>query len=251
MHATEISLLAFAAVFGGALLGVFLRSVLPQHHLTSDTKDAVKLGMGLVGTMAALALGLLVASAKGYYDAQSTELTQLSANVVLLDRLLAHYGPETKETRELLRGAVGRIAESMWAHNPAHSGELGPSSAGAEIIHDKIRELMPTNDAQRVVQSQALGIAITLAQTRWLMFAQSSIAVSIPLLVVLVAWLTIIFISFGVFAPPNGTAIISLCAAALSVSSAVFLILEMYSPYSGVIELSDAPLRIALAQLGQ
>jgi hypothetical protein len=107
MSSITLSLIVFACVFGGSLLGILLHAVLPQHHLSSETKDIVKLGMGLVGTMAALVLGLLVASAKGSYDAQSAELTLMSANIALLDRALAIYGPETKEARALLRGAVG------------------------------------------------------------------------------------------------------------------------------------------------
>src|SRR5258706_2839022 len=103
MSSITASLIVFACVFGGALVGVFLRSALPQQHLSAESKDIVRLGMGLVGTMAALVLGLLVASAKGSYDAQSSELTQMSANIVLLDRILAHYGPEAKQTRDMLR----------------------------------------------------------------------------------------------------------------------------------------------------
>src|SRR5436190_24312783 len=105
MTSTGTSLIVFACVFGGALAGLLAHALLPSHHLTSETKDVVKLGMGLVGTMAALVLGLLVASAKGAYDAQSAELTQMSANIMLLDRALALYGPETKEPRAVLRAA--------------------------------------------------------------------------------------------------------------------------------------------------
>jgi hypothetical protein len=113
MSSITISLIVFTCVFGGALLGIFLHAVLPQHHLSNETKDIVKLGMGLVGTMAALVLGLLVASAKGSYDNQSAELTQMSANIALLDRALALYGPETKETRAVLHGVVARILDQM------------------------------------------------------------------------------------------------------------------------------------------
>jgi hypothetical protein len=97
-----LSVVVFACVFGGALLGFLLRAALPEHHRNADSRDIVKLAMGLVGTMAALVLGLLVASAKSSFDDQSAELTGLSANVVVLDRVLAHYGPETKDARELL-----------------------------------------------------------------------------------------------------------------------------------------------------
>jgi hypothetical protein len=247
MSSTIISLIVFACVFGGALLGIFLHAVLPQHHLSSESKDIVKLGMGLVGTMAALVLGLLVASAKGSYDTQSAELTQMSANIALLDRALALYGPETKEARNLLRGAVARILDQMWS-----SASLSvPTAAGGEILYEKIQGLSPKNDTQRSLQGQALSMAVDLGKTRWLMYEQATTSVSMLLVVVLVCWLTAIFISFGLFAPFNGTVVASLFVSALSVSGAIFLILEMYTPYAGVIQLSSAPLRAALAHLGQ
>jgi hypothetical protein len=240
-----ISLIVFACVFGGALLGIFLHAVLPQHHLSAETKDIVKLGMGLVGTMAALALGLLVASAKGSYDVQSAQLTQLSANVALLDRVLAHYGPEAKEARDLLRSAVTGILDQMW------SKDNTSPPAGGEVVYDKIQGLSPKNDAQGSLRGQALSIAMDLGRTRWLMYAQRTTSVSVPLLVMLVLWLTVIFISFGLFAPFNATVVASLFVAALSVSGAIFLILEMYTTYTGLIQISSAPLRAALAHLGQ
>jgi hypothetical protein len=250
MSSITISLIVFACVFGGALLGIFLHAVLPQHHLAPDSKDIVKLGVGLVGTMAALVLGLLVASAKGSYDNQSTELTQMSANIVLLDRGLALYGPDTKEERALLRDAVVRILDQMWSKDGAGSSPMAAPSGG-EILYEKIQGLSPKNDAQRSIQSQALSIAVDIGKTRWLMYAQQATSVSMPLLVVLVLWLTVIFISFGLFAPFNATVVASLFVSAASVSGAILLILEMYTPYTGLIQISSAPLRAALAHLGQ
>ncbi len=250
MSSITISLIVFACIFGGALLGIFLHRSLPQHHLAADSKDIVKLGMGLVGTMAALVLGLLVASAKGSYDAQSAELTQMAANIALLDRGLALYGPETKETRTLLRGAVTRILDQMWSKDGASSAAPAAPSGG-EILYEKIQALSPKNDMQRSLQSAELSIVVDIGKTRWLMYAQQATSVSIPLLVVLVLWLTVIFISFGLFAPFNATVVSSLFVSALSVSGAIFLILEMYGPYSGLIQISSAPLRAALAHLGQ
>ena len=225
--------------------------VLPQHHLSSETKDIVKLGMGLVGTMSALVLGLLVASAKGSYDAQSAELTQMSANIALLDRVLAHYGPETKETRDLVRGFVARILDQMWSKDGTGASPVAPTAAGGEILYEKMQGLSPKNDTQRSLQGQALSMAMDLGKTRWLMYEQATTSVSTPLLVVLVLWLTVIFISFGLFAPYNATVVASLFVSALSVSGAIFLILEMYEPYAGLIQISSAPLRAALAHLGQ
>ena len=251
MNSIAVSLIVFACVFGGALFGMLLRAVLPEHHLNSDSKDIVKLGMGLVGTMAALVLSLLVASAKGSYDVQGSELTQGSANVVLLDGILAQYGPETKEARDQLRVVVTRVLDRMWSKDRASSAPSDPSSAGGAAFFEKIQGLSPKDDRQRLLQAQAFNLAIGLGQTRWLMYEQGTTSVSVPLLVVLVLWLTLILGSFGLFAPANATVITSLCLSALSVEAAIFLILEMYSPYSGVIQVSSAPLRAALAHLGQ
>jgi hypothetical protein len=249
MSSLAISLITFACVFGGALLGMALRAVLPQHHLSVESKDAVKVGMGLVATMAALVLGLLVASAKASYDQQRTELTDMSSKIVTLDRVLAHYGPETKEARDLLRNSVSRILDQLWLKGG--QSQMGPPSSGGEVLYDKIQGLAPTDDAQRSLKAQALAIAMTIGQTRWLMYEQTIESVSVPLLVVLVLWLTTLFISFGLFAPANATVAVSYFAAALAVSSAILLILEMYTPYAGIIHISDAPLRAALAQLGK
>jgi hypothetical protein len=251
MSSTTVSLIVFACVFGGALLGIFLHASLPQHHLSNESKDIVKLGMGLVGTMAALVLGLLVASAKGSYDAQSVELTQMSANIALLDRVLALYGPETKETRALLRGAVARVLDQMWSKDGIGASSSVPTAAGGEILYDRIQGLSPKNDTQRSLQGQALSMAMDIGKTRWLMYEQTTTSVSMPLLVVLVLWLTVIFISFGLFVPLNATVVSSLFVSTLSVSGAIFLILEMYGPYSGLIQISSAPMRAALAHLGQ
>jgi len=251
MSSIAISTVVFACVFGGALFGMFLRAVLPQQHLNSDSKDVVKLGMGIVATLAALVLGLLIASAKGSYDTQNVALTQISAKVILLDRILAHYGPETKEARDLLRGSAARILDQISSKAPASSSPFGESSSGSEILLDKIQELAPKDDRQRSLQAQALGIVLDLGQMRWLLYAQETASISMPLLLILVFWLTTIFISFGLFAPANATVFTSLLVSALSVSAATLLILELYTPYSGLIHISSAPLRGALSQLGR
>jgi hypothetical protein len=248
MSSIAISSIVFAFVFGGALVGMYLRAVLPQGHLSGDSKETVKLGMGLVATMVALVLGLLVASAKGSYDAQSTELTDMSSKIVLLDRVLAHYGPETKEVRDMLRSSVVQILDQVWSKNGTAAS---PLSASAEPLFDKIQGLSPQDDSQRSLKAQALGIGMSVGQTRWLMYEQATASISIPLLVVLVVWLTALFASFGLFAPRNATVLASLFVAALSVSGAILLILELYTPYRGIIRLSSAPLRSALTHLGQ
>lgn len=231
------------------MLGMWLRNVLPEHHLNAETKDVVKLGVGLIGTMAALLLGLLVASAKSSYDARSNELTQMAANTILLDRILAHYGPETGAVRGLLKIAVTRTIDQVWPKNGKEGGLS--SQRGGELIFDKIQELMPRTDAQRAIQSQAESMAIKLGQTRWLLFEQTGTSISIPFLVVVVFWLSMLFVSFGLFAPINATAITTLLVSATSVAGAIFLILELDHPFSGLIQISSAPLRSALEVLGK
>ena len=251
MSANFLSLLVLACVFGAALLGMLLRYVLPEHHLSSDTKDSVKLAMGLVATMAALILGLLVASAKSTYDAESSGVTQMAAKIVFLDRMLANYGPETKETRELFRRSVERMVQRMWPDKPSEQSQLDPNASRAEGMYAAIEKLAPKNELQTALKSQSLSTAMELGQMRWLEFEQADSSISAPMLYILTLWLSILFVSFGLFSPTNGTVVTAFMLAALSVAGAIFLILELNTPFNGLMQISDAPFVSALAHLGQ
>ncbi len=244
-----VGVIAFACVFGGALLGMLLNKRVPAHHLSTDTKDVVKLGMGLVGTMAALALGLLLASAKSSYDAQADELRQMSATVLLLDRALAHYGPQAKEARELLQAEVAHALEIIWSGEGRNLGL--PVKPRGKDVYDAIEQLSPDTAAQRTLQAQILKIGVDVGRLRLLLFEESARSMPMPFLVMLVFWLTIIFLSFGLFAPANATVVITLFVCALSVSGALFLIMELAHPFAGLLQLSDTPLRNALQNLGR
>ena len=249
MNPLLISLIVFACVFGGATLGLFLHRRLPDHHLASETKDAVKLTMALVSTMVAMVLGLLVGSAKSFFDTQNNEIAQLAANTVLLDRVLAEYGPKANDARQTLRTAAAGFDRLTLSH---YDGEL---SRGSDLrrddhLYQAIRALSAETDDQRFLKSQASGLAIQLGQTRWLMFEQRAVPVPTILLGVLVFWLVALFISFGVFAKPNTTLIASYFVSSFAVSAAVFLIIEMYHPYTGLIQVSNEPIRAAITQLG-
>lgn len=196
MSVNAISLMVLACVFGGALLGIFLNSLLAEKQLGSDSRDVVRLTMGLVATTVAIVLGLLVASAKSYYDTQNSEVTQLAANFVLLDRVLAHYGQETADTRAALRVFLPRLAELF-----ARLDSPGVQKGEGEVILDKIELLSPKDDNQRALKAQATNLAIQIGQIRWLIFEQKTIPVPRPLLLMLICWLTILFISFGLFGP--------------------------------------------------
>jgi len=250
MNAFMVSALAFAAMFGGAMVGMYLRRQLPGHHLQDDSRDVVKLAGGLVGTLAALVLGLLVASGKSFYDAQVSELTEMSADIVILDRALSHYGPESSEVRQTLRQMVTQVLErSQATHRSVISSLSGVT--GADALYDKVEALEPTTARQRDLKSQCLTQTMTLGRTRWLMYEQSAGAVSMPLLVVMVFWLAVTFCIWGGLATRNTTLIVTMCISALSAAGAIYLILELYSPYEGLIQVPDGTFRAAIAQLGR
>jgi hypothetical protein len=246
-----ISEVSFAIIFSGALLGMLLRFVLPEPHLNSDTKDVVRLSTGLIATLSALVLGLLVASAQASYQTQANQIRQITANVILLDNILARAGPQAQPLRVLLRSGVDILVERIWGARgaaPANAAVPFQASAQSDQFFDKLLELTPQNDAQRQMQSRAIQITTDLAQTR-ILFAQSDSAIPKPFMAVLVFWITMIFVSFGLFARPNLTIVAALLVSALSASSAILLILDLSHPFSGLITISSAPLSHALAAL--
>ena len=251
MNATVIAGLAFAGILGATLLGMHLRAALPDHHLSAETKDTVRLGMGLVATMTALLLGLLIASAKGSYDTQRSQMIQMAAKGVFLERVLIVYGPETAQTRTLLRGTTEGMIQELWPDSGSQEAQVDPTTSTAQALYNSLHKLVPQNDEQRALKAQALETATDLGKTRWLLFAQADTSIPTPLLVIVVLWLAIIFLSFGLFAPKNKTVIITMIIVSLSVSSALFLILELDRPFDGVIQVSSAPMHNALSQLGR
>lgn len=251
MSTLAITLTVFLCVFAGALLGMFLRRVLPEHHSSAESKDVVRLGTGLIATMSALVLGLLIGSAQTSFNAQRSELTQMASNVIVLDRVLAHYGPETGELRGLLRQGVIRMINQVSPEDRSRPGRVEGTTASGEVLYDKLQALTPQNDVQRSLQAQALSLALTIGQTRWLMFEQGDRSIPMPFLVILVSWIAIIFVTLGLYAPPNATVFSILIVCALSVAGAIFLILELDQPFAGWIQTSAAPLRNALSNLGQ
>jgi Protein of unknown function (DUF4239) len=251
MSPIHLALFSLVSVFGGAALGVFLRAVLPQHHLNAETKDTVKLSMGLVATMTALLLGLLVASAKGSYDAQRSQLIQMSAKLAFLDRVLSNCGPDASESRAVLRMSAERMIARIWPEDNSRPAELAPSASAGQALYEAIQKISPQTDAQRAAKTQALQSTVEIGQMYWLLFQQAGTSISTPLLIVVVFWLAIIFLSFGLFTPRNATAITALMASALSVCVAIFLLLELDHPFSGLIGISSEPMRNALEHLGR
>jgi hypothetical protein len=252
MGAIAIALIVFACVFGGALVGMAVRGRLPAHHLADESKDVMKLGMGLVATMAALVLGLMIASAKSSYEAQRTGFEQVAANLILLDKTLARFGQDAGAARAQLRRTVAAALQRIWPEEGAPATGLAAKQTtdDSSTLLAQVLALSPHDEAQRWLQSQALQIGAELARTRWLLFEeQQGASIPVAFLAVLVFWLAVLFASFGLFSRPNVTIIVTLLVCALSVSGAVFLVLEMDRPFSGMVKISSAPLRGVLAQL--
>jgi hypothetical protein len=233
---------------------MFLRAVLPEHHLSEKSDNIIKLGMGLIGTLAVFVLGLMLAAAQSSFREQRSDIMQMSANIIFLDRILADYGPETKGARDLLRRSVVRMLDQIWPADSSKPVQLDPTEARGGFLYNKIQSLTPHTDAQRSLQAQALSLAFNLVQTRFLMFTHQFKSVPVAFLIVLavlVFWFTTIFFSFGLYSPTNATVIATLFVSALSVSGAIFLIVALNQPFEGLLRMPSEPLRIALAHLGQ
>jgi hypothetical protein len=253
MNSIQVAVLVFVCVLGGAVAGMLLHGRLPTHHRDGDAKDVIKLVMGLVATIAALVLGLLIASAHSAYDTQESEVRQLAVNVALLDRLLAHYGPEAADARMALKEVVTADVMRIWPAQGAGSANLPPAQAQlrGEDAFGMVAKLSPRTDEQRFGQARALQMLAEMATMRRLMAEQAGGSLSWPFFVVLVFWLVMLFLGFGLFARFNATVFAAHFVGALSVAGAIFLILEMNRPYSGLMQISSAPLHRALEQLGR
>ncbi len=253
MSSLVVALIVFVCVFGCGMLGLAFRTFLPDHHLSEDSMDIVKLGAGLMATLAALVLGLLVASAKVSFDRLNDEFTQTAATVMIIDRTLADYGPEAKEARELLRRTYASAVELFYSGGGAEKAKVDASESLARMMlfQQKLRELAPRNDMQRLLQSDTLARSHDLAQTRWILFQPGQGAIPTPFLAVLVLWLGLLFAGFGLVSANHRTAIATLFVCALSVSGAIFLIEDIAHPLEGLMQISRTPAQIALSRLGQ
>ncbi|MDI1287772.1 MAG: DUF4239 domain-containing protein [Reyranella sp.] len=238
-------------MLGGAAAGSRLRQALPEHHLNNDAKDIVRLGTGLVATISALVLGLLINSASNSYEAQRNEVRQMAANIILLDQLVERYGPEARPIRQFLRGGIEPLIVQVWGElsAPGNLAIATTPSSNASHAYMALHELAPQNDAQRSIKVQALQTATDIQRSRLMLFERSRAAIPGAFLAILISWLTMIFVSFSLFTPLNPTSIVALLLIALSAASAIFLILEMGQPFEGLMQISNQALRTALNPL--
>ena len=249
MNAIVVAVIAFVGILAATLLGMRLRAAIPEHHLSPETKDTVRMGMGLVATMTALLLGLLIASAKGSYDTQRSQVILLAGKVGYLERVLTVYGPETAEVRSILRMSSESLMQKLWSES-ARETPGDPVISEGHALFSSIHKLAPQNYEQRALKIEAVDTIADIARTRWLLVAQADTSIPRGLLILVVVWLAVIFLSYGLFAPTNRTVVVTMITVSLLVSSALFLILELDRPFDGVIQISSAPLRHALSYQG-
>jgi hypothetical protein len=249
MIISVIALILFIGLVAVVLLGGCLRRLLPAEQLSGESKDAVKLALGLVGTMTAILLGLLISSSKGAFDTARTEVMQMAAKVALLDRVLALYGPETAEARRALRDATAEGVRRTWPAKRSGPVRLDPNQHMGDAVYGPISHLAPRDDAQRALKTEAATLMVQLAEIRALLQAQAVPSVSKPLLIALMIWLVVIFLGFSLLAPPNATSTLALIAGAFSVACAVFIILELDYPFAGIVRVPSDPMIKTLAHL--
>ena len=151
MPALLIAFIIFAFMLGGMLLGSTLRVILPDDHTQADSKDILMTSAGMMATLIALIIGLLVTSAKGTYDVTTLSITQTSAKIITLDYYLSRYGPEAKQVRKLLPQAIASGIDRIWPNESKHGADLAKMESETEMadVYDKIRELSPKNDPQK------------------------------------------------------------------------------------------------------
>ena len=247
MTSAGIFLISFVSIASGFGLGM----ALPGTRLNQETREVVRLGTGLLVTLAAVLISLMIASAKNSYDTQDAHFRQLSAHLVLADQLLSRYGPEAAEIRKLMRQAVPAAIDRIWHEKATSSPQSNAFSANslAEQFNDAVDRLTPATDTQRAIKARILEASAAIANTRLMMFADGDNPILTPFLLILIFWLTVIFTSFGLFVEPGPVAVTALLVFALSVSSALFLIADLSQPYAGLMQISREPLRTVLSPL--
>jgi len=253
LNSTILALTAFVLSFGASLAAIAGRSRLPAQHLEGDSKDVLRLVLGLITTLTALVLSLLISSGYSAYQAQQTEVQQLGVHVFQIDRTLAHYGSDTNEQRSQLRRVLAATIARVWPTEGSEASAYAPQfvSREGEDLFDVVAGMSPKTDLQRLTQSRALNLLEGVGETSHILIAQSRGALSWPMLFALMSWLAVLFFGFGLFSRFNATVAGALFVGALSVSGAIFLIIEMNHPYGGWIQISSVPLRTVLAQMGR
>jgi hypothetical protein len=248
-----MGLCSLACIFGGSLVGMAIRQRLPGHHLKEESKDTIKLGAGMIATLGALVLGLLVGSAKSAFDSTNAGITQIATRVVLLDRLLAQCGPDAAPIRLELRTSVAHVVDRVWGEHPhvLAAGDPHAWPRAVESMEAQIARLATTEPVPQHARQQALQVCAELKTSGWMLVNSDHTDLPLPLLVALVLWLSMLFASFGLFAPRNTTVVVVLFTCSVSVATAIFLISEMNRPLHGFVQVGPGAMTSALENLGK
>lgn len=261
MNSLEIAAITFLFLFGAAAVGFFGQRLLPAHHLSDQSRAAVHLGAGLIATLAALILGLLVSSTKGSYDQASSLVNEMSASYEHADRLLANYGTDSSGVdaatiRATLRQSLEYALSLVWPEEtsvakPTALGDRSHSRMLLENVYNRVALLKASNPSQQHLQDDTLKALDDIIQKRWLL--QEVVlggGISWILLVIPVLFIAFITLVYALYAPRNPTVAAVLFCSSLCIATAVFLISDLASPLSGTLKISSKPLHVALDQMG-
>jgi hypothetical protein len=251
LSATLLSLAVAASVFAGGLGGLLLGRLLPAPHLSRETQDVVRLGTGMLSVLASVVLGLLIATANTAQDSTDRQMRSYAAELLLLNETLRDYGDDAKVPRGLLRRFTAQVLADTWPESGDRPAVLEDRRAGEMLEHvrEAIRALRPVDAGQTWLQDQALQVNTSLLRQRWLLIEQQRQMVRPVVLAILVSWITVIFASFGLNAPRNATVVAAFLVCALAIGGSIFLILEMDSPFVGILKISSEPMANALAHM--
>ena len=251
MDPITVSCIVAVSIVAAAFIGLRLHQVLPDAHLSKETLDVIRLGTGMLSVLASLVLGLLIATAKSSYDATDHAIRTYAASLILLHETLRDYGDDAAAQRTMLRSYTETLLAYKWPEHGERRAQAEDRAAGQllEHVRETIRALRPVDEGQKWLLEQALQISSSLLQQRWLLIEQEGPSVKPMIVVILVTWIALIFLSFGINAPRNATVVGAFLVCSVAIGGAVFLVLELDRPFDGVLRISAQPLRIALTHM--
>jgi hypothetical protein len=267
MTELETSVVVFLCLLAATGLGAFVRPLLPEEHKAHETVQLLKLVVGMLVTFAALVLGLLTASSKTVFDTTTTDIRTYAAELIQLDNSLREYGPDADAPRRILRAYTAAAIASTWAQEPPPPGDYyeqtplpgyGTDNLDSRVLGAMLeraqrytRALQPPDQLHQKLAEEALGRFDRLTQQRWKIVEEARGSASSPFDRILVFWLLVIFLCFGLIAPRNTLALVTIMLGALSIASTVLVILDLDTPFTGSILVPSQSMRDALAYLNR
>jgi hypothetical protein len=250
MSHINIGLISFAAIFCGVIAGMLVARCLPGRHLSTETQSAVTVSVAVIGTLSALVLGLMISAANRSFSTRSDNVREVSLQLIRIDRNLRRYGPEADDARLALHAWAKAKTQQLFPEK----GQERPSNQGTiimlESVQDEILDLEPKNPQQDYLRTLCLTLTSTIIHERWSLEMLTGQSIPFPFLILLVFWLSIVFVSFGLFAPPNPTTIVILLLCSVAVSGGIYFIEELDNPASGLIQISPDAMRKAVNEIG-